>query len=216
MKKQFKGFILGVIVATLLMSTAFGASVTKSIEVMLNSVNLKVNGKDVQADNILYEGTTYVPLRAISEMLGKEVGWDQETKTASINDQVTEKTKQEPVEEPGKLTVEQLPYDINMLSPDSIGNVWMEATYTNNSNYPITGFNVTVLLKDKNDKAYLSNYDTVMPGETSPIFETIGPNTRSMSDIEILKIEIRAEIPEGKTLSVDYDVKLNKYDYMEY
>ena len=49
-------------------------------------VNLEVNGEKVEADNILYKGTTYVPLRAVAEMLGKEVGWDQDTRTASIND----------------------------------------------------------------------------------------------------------------------------------
>lgn len=48
-----------------------------------------MNGKKVDADNILYNGTTYVPLRAIAEMLGKEVSWDQVTRTASINDKAT-------------------------------------------------------------------------------------------------------------------------------
>lgn len=86
MKKYLKGFILGVIITTLLMSTAFGKTITKTIDVVYNSVNLTVNGKKVEADNILYEGTTYVPLRAIAEILGKEVGWDQATRTASIND----------------------------------------------------------------------------------------------------------------------------------
>ena len=61
MKREFKGFIIGVILATLLMSTAFGETVTKAIEVVYNSVNITVNGKKVEADNILYEGTTYVP-----------------------------------------------------------------------------------------------------------------------------------------------------------
>lgn len=68
------------------MSTAVGSSILESIEVRMNSVNLTVNGEKVEADNILYEGTTYVPLRVIAEMLGKEVGWNQATNTASIND----------------------------------------------------------------------------------------------------------------------------------
>lgn len=86
MKKQAKGFLMGLLVATLLMNTAVGETVKKSIEVVYNSVNLIVNGEKVNADNILYNGTTYVPLRSIAEMLGKEVGWDQETNTASIDD----------------------------------------------------------------------------------------------------------------------------------
>lgn len=82
---------MGLIVATLLMSTAVGATVKKNIEVIYNSVNLVVNGKKVNADNIIYNGTTYVPLRAIGEMLGKEIGWDQTTYTASIDDKISEK-----------------------------------------------------------------------------------------------------------------------------
>lgn len=86
MKKTIKGFILGVIFTTLLMNTVFGVQVKKTIEVIYNSVNLTVNGTKINADNILYEGTTYVPLRAVADALGKDVGWDQETYTATIND----------------------------------------------------------------------------------------------------------------------------------
>lgn len=86
MKKELKGFVIGLIIATLLMGTVFAGSVKQTIEVVLNSVNLTVNGKKIEADNILYNGTTYVPLRAIAEALGKDVGWNAETNTASIND----------------------------------------------------------------------------------------------------------------------------------
>ena len=91
MKKTIKGFVLGLIIATLLMSTVFGAGVKKTIEVAFNSINLTVNGNKVDADTILYQGTTYVPLRAVGEMLGKNVGWDGDTNTASINDKDTNK-----------------------------------------------------------------------------------------------------------------------------
>ena len=92
MKKQLRGFVVGFIIATLLMGTAIGAGLTKTIEVAFNSVNITVNGKKVNADNILYDGTTYVPLRAVAEALGKDVGWDQSTNTVSINDKVESDT----------------------------------------------------------------------------------------------------------------------------
>lgn len=41
-----------------------------------------VNGKQVHP--ISYNGTTYLPLRAIGELMGKLVTWDQSTKTASL------------------------------------------------------------------------------------------------------------------------------------
>jgi len=89
MKKQLQGFIIGVIItAMILTSTSFAETIKQTIEVVFNSINITVNGEKVEADNILYNGTTYVPLRAVAEMLEKEVGWDQETRTVSINDKV--------------------------------------------------------------------------------------------------------------------------------
>ncbi|WP_236913053.1 stalk domain-containing protein [Clostridium sp. Cult1] len=75
MKKELKGFVVGVVVTVILMSTVvFAGGMKQKIEVMLNSVNIAVNGKPVNADNILYKGTTYVPIRDVAEMLGKKVG----------------------------------------------------------------------------------------------------------------------------------------------
>ena len=47
-------------------------------------MNLKVNDQPVDADNILYNGTTYIPLRKTAEILGCDVGWDSDTDTAII------------------------------------------------------------------------------------------------------------------------------------
>ena len=57
-----------------------------TVDVSLNSVRINVNGKEVNNDNIVYMGRTYVPLRAISEMLSKEVIWYADTNTADITD----------------------------------------------------------------------------------------------------------------------------------
>lgn len=91
MKKELRGFIVGMLVMVMLMGTvAFAGGVKQKIDVVFNAVNLEVNGKPVKVDNILYNGTTYVPIRAVSEMLDKEVGWDGKTNTAIINDKMKE------------------------------------------------------------------------------------------------------------------------------
>ncbi len=77
---------LTVIIATLSSATIFASGIQETINVVKNSITIKVEGELVTADNILYDGTTYVPLRSISEMLGKEVGWDENTRTASIEE----------------------------------------------------------------------------------------------------------------------------------
>lgn len=106
--------------------------------------------------------------------------------------------------------------DIKILDPDSIGSVYLEATFTNNTEYPIVGYNATVLNKDTNEKSYLSTYDTVMPGEKSPTFEAFGPKTQKEEDYEILKLEIVAKLDNGNELHVDYDFKLETAEWYEY
>ncbi|WP_286883867.1 BsuPI-related putative proteinase inhibitor [Aneurinibacillus sp. UBA3580] len=44
------------------------------------------NGEENVPVSMIYNGTTYVPIRFISEALGKEVGWEQESRTITITD----------------------------------------------------------------------------------------------------------------------------------
>ncbi len=69
------------------------ANFSKSINVS-SGINLEINGdkfipKDVNGkvvDVFLYDGTTYVPIRAVSEAFNKNISWDEETSTVIIND----------------------------------------------------------------------------------------------------------------------------------
>ena len=105
--------------------------------------------------------------------------------------------------------------DITILEPNSIGTVYMEATYTNNSKYPITSYTAKVLLNDTNDTTYLTSFDTVMPGETSPKFETFGPDSQDPNDVEVLTLEVIARTEEGNNLYIDYDFKLGEATWWE-
>ncbi|MDR2712815.1 MAG: copper amine oxidase N-terminal domain-containing protein [Clostridiales bacterium] len=49
---------------------------TKNISADLDKIKVTVNGKKISTPTIIYSGTTYVPLRAISEMLGCSVDYD--------------------------------------------------------------------------------------------------------------------------------------------
>ena len=93
MTKKSIALFAVILVITFVTGTVFSDGVKQTIDVLINNVNLEVNGDKVEVDNILYKGTTYVPIRAVAEMLGKEVGWDGKTNTASINDkELNEKT----------------------------------------------------------------------------------------------------------------------------
>lgn len=59
---------------------------TEPIQVYRNQVNLEVNGNRIDMDNFLYNGSTYVPLRAVSELLDKYVIWNRYINLVSIDD----------------------------------------------------------------------------------------------------------------------------------
>lgn len=86
MKKRLEGFIIGIVFIIIISGTSFASEFKQRIDVVFNSINLEVNGQKVMADNILYNGTTYVPIRKVAELLGKTVVWDSASKTASIKD----------------------------------------------------------------------------------------------------------------------------------
>lgn len=110
------------------------------------------------------------------------------------------------------VTADQIDVNFTILPPDSIGTVWAEATYTNNSQYPISYIKIRVLLKDTNTITYFTGVDTVKPGETSPVFEAFGPESQNDSDIEITQYTIKVHLDDGETVYVDYDAKLRTYE----
>lgn len=79
---------------------AYAAMAAKNIDVF-TGVSIFVDGRELhpadvkgnEVEAFIYEGTTYVPLRAVGEALGAEVSWNKETKTVYLN---SEKTGAEP------------------------------------------------------------------------------------------------------------------------
>ncbi len=88
MKKSYiKGFIAGLLVAGLLMSApAMADALYETIYVLVNRVKIVINGQPADIDSLVYNGRTYVPLRAYSELLDKSVDYDDETMTVTVQD----------------------------------------------------------------------------------------------------------------------------------
>ncbi|OXM83000.1 copper amine oxidase N-terminal domain-containing protein [Paenibacillus rigui] len=57
-----------------------------AIDVDFDAVTIMVNLEKVEANNLLYNGRTYVPLRAVSNILGLKVTYDEATDTAYIGE----------------------------------------------------------------------------------------------------------------------------------
>jgi hypothetical protein len=92
--RKTKVFLAGVIF-TVVLGTSFTAYAAggQMIEVFYNVKNIVINGvsKMPEEKPFIYKGTTYVPLRYISETLGQVVEWDRETATIYIGDRMSSK-----------------------------------------------------------------------------------------------------------------------------
>ena len=103
MKKLHKArhFLAGAVAMALVMClplTARAALTSRTIEV-LQGVDIYVDGVKMEptdangkpVETFVYNGTTYVPLRAVSQYLGKAVSWDGENQRAYIGEKPGEK-----------------------------------------------------------------------------------------------------------------------------
>lgn len=95
MKKQWKGFVSGVLLALLvvsLTSTALATVGRRAVDADYNDITVTLNGKTVElvdangnpVEPFAINGTTYLPVRAVASALGLEVGWDQATTTVIL------------------------------------------------------------------------------------------------------------------------------------
>ncbi len=92
-KDKIKGFISGVCVALVLSSGAvFADTITKTVNAVYNNIKIVIDGKQITpkdangntVEPFIIDGTTYLPVRAVSEALGKEVDWDGTSNTVYI------------------------------------------------------------------------------------------------------------------------------------
>lgn len=85
----FVFFVLGGLTFTSLTSTE-ATSTTKNISVFGGTINYFVDNvrktPPAGQSGFIYQGTTYVPLRFISESLGEDVTWDGKTRSIYIGD----------------------------------------------------------------------------------------------------------------------------------
>jgi hypothetical protein len=97
--KQAKGFILGLVTATMIFAlsfTALGVSTIKTLKVEYGGISIyvdgtKINPKDANGNAVepfIYNGTTYLPARAIADALNNDIKWDESTKTVHITSKV--------------------------------------------------------------------------------------------------------------------------------
>jgi hypothetical protein len=100
--KRLSGFIMGVITTVILLVLfvpSLASSTLQTIEVGMNAVNLSIDGNIVSkigegyvregteseiCSSISFQGTTFIPIRRVSEILGINVEYDNNTKTVLL------------------------------------------------------------------------------------------------------------------------------------
>lgn len=85
LRDKIKGTIIGVIIGTTLTGgAAIAASTTTLYDVVTNGIKIVVDGRQLnptdangnKVEPMIYNGTTYLPVRAVADALGKAVYWD--------------------------------------------------------------------------------------------------------------------------------------------
>lgn len=97
--------IVSTLAIMLILSTVvIASSRIANIKVVYDNIKIVVDGKEVnfgldsegkKIEPFIYNGTTYLPVRAVGEAVGKEVSWDQSSKTvflgsAAVNNNFTQ------------------------------------------------------------------------------------------------------------------------------
>lgn len=95
MKKRIPAIIL---MFALFLTISYAANTYRKTIAVTSGVNVEfnneaidmtdANGKAVEA--FIYNGTTYVPIRAVSNAFGADIGYDRNTQTISVYDDFTE------------------------------------------------------------------------------------------------------------------------------
>ena len=133
------------------------------------------------------------------------------TKTESSEDITDSKDKKDEKKDKVNVTIDEIELlDLKVKEPDSIGTVYMEGKFKNNSKYTITFINYEYKVDD--EKTYLSCVDTLLPGETSSLTETFGPKSGEIKDAQLLKTSITFLDEDKNEYYTDYDVKLDSYE----
>ncbi len=201
-KNEIKGFAKGVMASALtiaLIGTASAVVGSQSITAAYNNIKIVVDGsaitpKDASGNTVepfVYNGTTYLPVRAIATALGKEVTWDSSANTVYLGTVPSGTTISNSVpgssSNRGSGTIGDyiVSIDSASLSTDSVGNSVAIITYswTNNSSQDTMfnlAFNRSVLQNGVGlswntsaSKNYTCNnvWTTLAPGATDKVQE---------------------------------------------
>jgi len=82
-------YIIGILIIVFMLSTftGFAKEGKEKIEVFFRNIRIFVNNRELNLENeaFIYNNSTYIPLRAVSEALNCIVNWNEDTNEISIS-----------------------------------------------------------------------------------------------------------------------------------
>ena len=93
MKKRLQGIIAGMLIGVMLTSgVVYAKQISETVELFYNNIKIYIDGREVVpkdangnvVEPFIYNGTTYLPVRAVSNAFGKDVEWDGTTQSVYI------------------------------------------------------------------------------------------------------------------------------------
>lgn len=142
MKKRLQGLVAGVMVGVILTSgVAIAANTTTLYNVLTHGVKIVIDGEkltptDVNGnivEPIIYNGTTYLPVRAVATAIGKAVYWDGPNYTVYLGD-MNGRLQYPTVELEDMISINHQPLTTNRLT-DNYGNKYARAIYNASNRY---------------------------------------------------------------------------------
>lgn len=159
---------------------------------------------------------TYIPIRFVSDGIEENIEYDNATNSVMVYKNAIDK-KAVQFRHDGKteylnVGIDKFKFDYKIKSPDSIGNIWGAATFTNNTEYPVTSMVLTIKKADNDTTYAMHNLTSVLPGAKSTNFNFL---LGKSSKYEVLKYEYIFK-KDGLTYNVTYDVALGEYETIVY
>jgi len=93
MKKRLQGLVAGILIGAIIASGfVFAKQASETINVIYDNIKILIDGKEYQptdangnvVEPFVYNGTTYLPVRAIANAFDKEVDWEPQTSTVVL------------------------------------------------------------------------------------------------------------------------------------
>ena len=178
MKKRILCIILATVLFVSGAAVATAAGVYKNITAQLRSdITITVDGakQSLSSYPIVYNGTTYLPLRSVGNILGLSVNWNGATKTVAIGDSGSNMTATEVTLSagryvvgtdiaPGKYNVTAVSGSGNFIGQvSSLGFMGLNEIMTANGNDILSGFGSRTY---SNLKLVSGDYFTISSGLT--------------------------------------------------